>query len=158
MPYNLLVIFTGDVLGATQIFKKIKTDLKENRTLSIAEPPWPPLSKPVEWKGHNPKTSRLVHGAGIMAMGFVMETIAARHGASTAHEFADGLKPLKGRTAWTSGHWQFSETERVPWNAVENTPRQIMALAQHLIAIVRRPSGVKMEDSGYKAAKIAVAH
>ena len=43
MPYNLLVIFTGDVLGATQIFKKIKTDLKENRTLSIAEPPWPPI-------------------------------------------------------------------------------------------------------------------
>ena len=92
---------------------------------------------PEDWAGHNPKTSRLVHGAGIVAMGFVMETIAARSGATTAAEFAEGLKPLKGRVAWTSGYWQLSESERVPWNAVENTPRQIMALAQHLVGIVR---------------------
>ncbi len=110
-----------------------------------------------EWTGHNAKTSRLVHGAGIMAMGFVMETIAARHGASTAAEFAEGLKPLKGRTAWTSGFWQFSDTERVPWNAVENTPRQIMTLAQYLVSIVRRPSVIQIDDPNYKSAKLAVA-
>ena len=96
---------------------------------------------PQDWTGHTAKTSRLVHGAGIVAMGFVMETIAARDGASTAAEFAESLKALKGRTAWTSGYWQFSETERVPWNAVEYTPRQIMALAQHLVSMVRRRSG-----------------
>jgi DGQHR domain-containing protein len=112
---------------------------------------------PDEWTGHNAKTSRLIHGAGIVAMGFVMETIAARYGASSAADFAEGLKLLKGRTAWTSGCWQFSDTERVPWNAVENTPRQIMALAQHLVGIVRRPSIVKMEDASYKPAKMAVA-
>jgi DGQHR domain-containing protein len=109
---------------------------------------------PDAWKGHNAKTSRLVHGAGIIAMGFVMETIAARHGASTAEEFADGLKALKGRTAWTSGYWQFSETERVPWNAIENTPRQIMALAQHLVGIVRGPSMMKLDDSNYKSVEM----
>jgi DGQHR domain-containing protein len=109
-----------------------------------------------EWIGHNPKTSRLVHGAGIVAMGFVMETIAARHGATTAAEFADGLKVLKGRTAWCSGCWQFSETEKVPWNAVENTPRQIMMLAQHLVAVIRRPSLLKADGAGYVPATMAV--
>jgi DGQHR domain-containing protein len=95
---------------------------------------------PADWTGHTAKTSRLVHGAGIVAMGFVMETIAARNGATTAAEFAEGLKMLKGKTAWTSGYWQFSDTERIPWNAIENTPRQIMALAQHLVSMVRRPN------------------
>jgi DGQHR domain-containing protein len=109
-----------------------------------------------EWIGHNAKTSRLVHGAGIVAMGFVMETVAARHGATTAAEFAEGLKVLKGRTAWCSGYWQFSETERVPWNAIENTPRQIMMLAQHLVAMVRRPSLLKADVAGYLPATMAV--
>ncbi len=111
---------------------------------------------PDDWKGHNARTSRLVHGAGIMAMGFVMETIAARHGAKTATEFADGLKILKGRTAWTSGYWQFSETEKVPWNAVENTPRQIMALAQHLVSIVRRNSASQVDTPRYSSTPVAV--
>jgi hypothetical protein len=71
----------------------------------------------------------------------VMETIAARSGATKAAEFALGLQPLKGRVAWTSGFWQFSDSERVPWNAIENTPRQILTLAQHLVDIIRPPSG-----------------
>jgi DGQHR domain-containing protein len=111
---------------------------------------------PSDWTGHNAKTSRLVHGAGIVAMGFVMETIAARHGASTAAEFAEELKVLKDRTAWTSGTWQFSETERVPWNAIENTPRQIMTLAQHLVSIVRRTKGLKGEADRGLSTKLAV--
>jgi DGQHR domain-containing protein len=111
---------------------------------------------PSDWTGHNAKTSRLVHGAGIVAMGFVMETVAARHNARTAAEFAAALMVLKERTAWTSGYWQFSETERVPWNAVENTPRQIMTLAQHLVSIVRRAPPSPVEERGYKAAPMAV--
>jgi hypothetical protein len=35
---------TGDVLGATQILEKIKTESKENRSRLVAEPPWPPLN------------------------------------------------------------------------------------------------------------------
>lgn len=111
---------------------------------------------PGDWTGHNAKTSRLVHGAGIVAMGFVMETIAARQGASTAAEFAEGMQVLKGRTAWTSGTWQFSDTERVPWNAIENTPRQIMTLAQHLVSILRRSKGLKDDYDRPLSAKSAV--
>jgi DGQHR domain-containing protein len=110
---------------------------------------------PSDWTGHNAKTSRLVHGAGIVAMGFVMETIAARQGASTAAEFAEGMQVLKGRTAWTSGTWHFSDTERVPWNAIENTPRQIMTLAQHLVSIVRRSKALKDVSDLAPSAKLA---
>jgi hypothetical protein len=43
--YESLVIFTGVVLGATQIPKKIKTELKENPSRSISEAPWPPFPR-----------------------------------------------------------------------------------------------------------------
>jgi hypothetical protein len=71
-------------------------------------------------------------------MGFVMEIIVARTGASDTPQFEAGLACLRGHTAWTSGAWKFSDQEVVPWNSIENTPRQIMALSQHLVTIVRR--------------------
>src|SRR3546814_4264703 len=55
-----------------------------------------------EWKGHTPKTSRLVHGAGIVALGYVMEVLALLDGARRWEEFAKGLGCLPGRTAWAS--------------------------------------------------------
>ena len=93
-----------------------------------------------EWDDHTPKSSRLVHGAGIQALGFVMELLVGRDGAQSSDEFARGLSVLKGHTAWTSGSWRFSDSEEVPWNKLENTSRQISALAQHLVSIVRRES------------------
>lgn len=90
-----------------------------------------------EWEGHTPKTSRLVHGAGIQALGFVMELLVGRDGARTKKEFARGLLTLKGRTAWTSGSWKFSESELLPWNKLENTHRQIVALTHYLVTVVR---------------------
>lgn len=93
-----------------------------------------------EWEGHTPKSSRLVHGAGIQALGFVMELLVGRDGAQTQEDFARGVSVLKGHTAWTSGTWRFSDSEAVPWNKLENTSRQINGLAQHLVSIVRRES------------------
>jgi DGQHR domain-containing protein len=93
-----------------------------------------------DWEGHNPKTSRVLHSAGIVALGYVMELIVARDAAASREDFERGLAGLKGRTAWTSGYWQYSSQEQVAWNSIENTPRQIMALAQHLVSTVRRAS------------------
>lgn len=94
---------------------------------------------PDAWNGHKPTTSRLVHGAGIVAMGFVMDEIHARHHATTVDSFVEGLQPLVGQTAWTDGHWQFGSDELVPWNRVENTSRQIQQLAEHLVGLMRKP-------------------
>jgi len=93
---------------------------------------------PDEWHGHKPKTSRLVHGAGIIAMGYVMEVLYARDGARTRGEFAAGLLSLKGRTAWTRGSWRYSGEDVRPWNSIQNVNREILQLADHLIRIVKR--------------------
>jgi DGQHR domain-containing protein len=93
---------------------------------------------PGDWKGHNPKTSRLVHGAGIRAMGYVMDLLWERNGARNGVAFLEGLRCLKGHTAWTSGTWKFSENEIVPWNAIQNVDKQINGLAHYLVNVVRR--------------------
>ena len=89
------------------------------------------------WIDHTPKTSRLVHGAGIVSLGYVMEVLALLDAAQTSSEFAKGLAALDGETAWTSGEWDFGNGDRRHWKAIQNVNRDIVMLAQHLISIVR---------------------
>ena len=89
-----------------------------------------------DWVGHKPKTSRLVHGAGIQALGYVMETLAVMTGARSWAEFAPHLARLKGFTAWTSGSWDFGNGDVRHWKAVNVTGRDIMTLAQYLDRLV----------------------
>ncbi|MDQ2102181.1 DGQHR domain-containing protein DpdB [Azospirillum isscasi] len=92
---------------------------------------------PESWWDHKPTTSRLVHGAGIQAMGYVMEVLALLDGARSWDEFARGMECLKGRTAWTEGHWDFGNGDVRHWKAVQNVNRDVVTLAQYLIGIVR---------------------
>ncbi len=90
-----------------------------------------------DWDGKTPKTSRLVHGAGVVAMGYVMEELQASTGAVTREEFANGLRLLKGRTAWSEGEWVFGE-ERRRWNGLQNVPADVRQLSMHLVQELRR--------------------
>jgi len=92
---------------------------------------------PEAWNDMTPHTSRLVHGAGVMAMGGVMDELAGRDEARTAAEFRVGLASLKGRTAWTSGEWVFPDGERRHWKAIQNVNRDIIALRDYLLGIIR---------------------
>jgi DGQHR domain-containing protein len=85
------------------------------------------------WVGHNPKTSRLVHSVGIMAMGYAMEHIHATQRAIDVSDFEPTLQTLKGTSAWTSGTWEFGEGNRRPWNSLQFVPRDYMELSQFLI-------------------------
>lgn len=94
-----------------------------------------------EWDGMNPKTSRLRHGAGLVAMGFVMEELCSRElpNCSTNYErFLVGLEALKPHTAWTRGVWQLSDELKTPWNGIQNTPTDINVLADYLVRILKR--------------------
>jgi len=91
-----------------------------------------------EWRDHTPKTSRLVHGAGIMALGYVMEILALLDGARSWQDFAKGLSCLVGRTAWTSGQWDFGNGDHRHWKSVQNVNRDIVSLGQYLNTIVRK--------------------
>lgn len=92
-----------------------------------------------DWQGHTAKTSRLLHGAGIISMGYVMDELNIRRGASKVRDFKTGLRPLVGRTHWTSGEWHFTD-ERRPWNALQNTSGDYRRLSHHLVRLVRRGS------------------
>src|SRR4051794_27660488 len=95
------------------------------------------LAFPEAWWGHTPKTSRLVHGAGIGSLGYVMEVLATLDGARSWEEFAKGLGCLADRTAWISGEWDFGGGDVRHWRAIQNVNRDVTTLAQYLVRIVR---------------------
>lgn len=91
-----------------------------------------------EWDGMNAKTSRLRHGAGLVAMGFVMELLHSSEGATTRDEFEPGLRLLKDHTAWTTGQWHLADNDVRPWNGIQNTPSDIDILANFLVRTLKR--------------------
>lgn len=83
-----------------------------------------------------PTRSRLVHGAGIVSMGFVMDAIADRHHDETTisrEQFADDLKGMSRFCRWTAGYWDFGGNVNRKWNEIQNTTKDIRLLANHLL-------------------------
>ncbi|MCG6157722.1 DGQHR domain-containing protein DpdB [Rubinisphaera margarita] len=90
---------------------------------------------PDAW-GELPRKSRLMHGAGIVAMGFLMDTIADRHRrtkALTSKVFVNDLEPLRDICHWTEGYWEFGADNRLKWNELQNVPRHIQLLSNYLL-------------------------
>jgi len=90
-----------------------------------------------DWHGKTPKSSRLVHGAGVVAMGYVMEALHVMTGAEDRQAFTAGLRHLVGQTAWTAGEWDFG-AERRQWNGLQNVPADIRQLSLHLVQVLKR--------------------
>lgn len=86
---------------------------------------------PEAW-GKAPTESRLMHSAGIEAMGYLMDRIMSRaFGASDAQkQVRESLARIAPFCAWTKGTW---EPVGIPWNEIQNTPRHIKMLADLLI-------------------------
>ncbi len=91
-----------------------------------------------EWEGMSPRTSRLRHGAGLVAMGFVMEVLYSTKEATTRDQFEPGLRMLKEHTAWTSGQWQLTAYDLRPWSGIQNTPSDIDLLSNYLTRTLNR--------------------
>lgn len=90
-----------------------------------------------DWVGKTPKTSRLIHGTGIIALGYVMDFLNSVKGATSRDEFANGLRLLKGKTAWSEGEWEFG-AERRRWNGLQNVPADVRQLSLHLVQVLKR--------------------
>jgi len=90
------------------------------------------------WNDMTPKTSRLVHGAGLVAMGYVMETLYAHAGKVDREEFVKGLKLIEPKCAWVAGRWTFSRDDQRPWNGIQNTSTDIDLLANYLVRELKR--------------------
>lgn len=102
---------------------------------------------PEAWhKKKSPMQSRLRHGAGIIAMGFVMDLLYFSEGAIQRHQFKPALELLKPFTAWTTGQWKFDDYDERQWNGIQNTPSDIALLVRHLVKVqnkaLRKPRKV----------------
>lgn len=86
--------------------------------------------------GLPPRRSRLMHGAGIVSLGFVMDAAAERlrgKGKPKREEFAKDLTALKEFCRWTDGYWDFGPGCQKKWNEIQNTTRDIQLLANYLL-------------------------
>jgi DGQHR domain-containing protein len=90
---------------------------------------------PEAW-AKSPKKSRLMHGAGILSMGLLMDAIADRHRKRIHLKrdmFAEDLMPLKNLCRWTEGSWDMGGGDKRKWNEIENTPTDIKLLSTYLL-------------------------
>lgn len=86
-----------------------------------------------------PRQSRLTHGLGILSLGFLMDAIAERFEGRepSVVEFEADLTLIAPLCAWTSGAWKLGPYQR-KWNDVQNTPRDVQMIADHLLSAYRR--------------------
>jgi DGQHR domain-containing protein len=88
-----------------------------------------------------PRKSRLTHGVGIVALGYVMDEITDRSSTGndvpTTEAYAEHLRPLVEICAWTRGQWDFGLREHRPWNDLQVTPKDIHKLTELLLRAYR---------------------
>ena len=86
--------------------------------------------------GLKPQSSRLFHGAGVIALGFLMDAICDRYrieGIPTMEQFEIELIPLKKYCRWINGYWDFGPGSQRKWNELQNTPGDIKLLSNYLL-------------------------
>ena len=85
---------------------------------------------PDAW-GKDPKQSRLMHSAGLMAMGLLMDAIYARLPPnSEVAAVQRELEKVAPSCRWTKGTW---ETLGLAWNELQNTPPHVKKLQDTLV-------------------------
>jgi len=95
---------------------------------------------PNAW-GVPPKRSRLMHGAGIVSLGFLMDAIADHHRRSsvpTVRQFVSGLSRIADDCRWTDGFWDFGAGRHIKWNDLQNTSAHIQMLTDYLLSSYRK--------------------
>lgn len=93
------------------------------------------------WDDTSPRKSRLVHGVGIAAMGFLMDAIYDRYmrvRIPAKSDFAYDLAAIQGVCKWTNGFWTFSEQDVRKWSDLQNTTKDIQLLTNYLLFEYKR--------------------
>jgi DGQHR domain-containing protein len=92
---------------------------------------------PDAW-GLPPRKSRLSHGAGIAALGYLLDAIVDRRAAGDSmpdcDAFAADLRLLEPFCCWTTGRWDFG----MDWDEIQVVPSHVTALTDFLLTVYRR--------------------
>jgi DGQHR domain-containing protein len=88
---------------------------------------------PEAW-GRSPTQSRLMHSAGILAMGILMDRVYGRHSGKPNEEKSvrADLRQIAPYCHWTRGTW---DGLSLAWNEIQNTPKHFRQLADALVRI-----------------------
>lgn len=90
---------------------------------------------PEAW-GLKPEKSRLMHGAGIKAVGKLMDRIMGSVSVNDPNAIAyvrGELEKIKPYCRWTGGVWE--ELGGVPWNEIQNVSKHIRLLSNYLVRV-----------------------
>jgi len=87
---------------------------------------------PEAW-GLVPRKSRLVHGVGIVSLGFVMDAIDYKIQVSKSGSFYQEFAKISDLCKWTEGEWEFGRQ----WNKLQNTSSDIQLLTRFLVNAYR---------------------
>jgi DGQHR domain-containing protein len=88
---------------------------------------------PEAW-GRPPRQSRLMHSAGLRAMGRLMDRVMASvdvDGKQAPRQIRKELAKIRFLCRWTNGVWE--ECGGLPWNHVQNVPSHVRMLTTFLI-------------------------
>ena len=97
---------------------------------------------PEAW-GIPPRKSRLMHGAGIVSMGFIMDAVADRNRDTlNTSVFGRELQKIAPMCRWNNGFWDFGRGVERKWSDVQNTGKDIQLLTNHLLHAYRRTPDV----------------
>lgn len=106
--------------------------------ISVLSSFWSAVKKtfPEAW-GISPTHSRLMHGAGVVAVGNLMDHIGTQYcvnfrGRCPTHAyFRRSLGKIAKLCAWCDGSWSFPDGQR-RWNQLQNTRQDVELLTDHL--------------------------
>lgn len=86
-----------------------------------------------------PRKSRLTHGVGIQALGFVMDALTegTAAGELPSRNLEHTITQLQNKCAWISGVWPLDDSHERPWNGLQNTPSDVRLLTNHLLSAAR---------------------
>lgn len=87
-----------------------------------------------------PRKSRLLHGAGIVSLGFLMDAMADRRRDDPPDTtfFKVELRKVRPECRWNEGYWEFGQDHHRRWDEIQNTPKDIALIANHLNRIYLR--------------------
>jgi DGQHR domain-containing protein len=85
-----------------------------------------------------PRKSRLSHGAGIAALGYLLDAIVDRcvqdGSRADVDAFTTDLQLIAPYCRWTSGTWEFG----MKWDEIQVVPAHIVTLTDYLLGVHRR--------------------
>ncbi|WP_072815893.1 DGQHR domain-containing protein DpdB [Rhodococcus zopfii] len=93
---------------------------------------------PIEWK-MPPRKSRLTHGVGIQALGYVMDSITEGVYPQDFNELRIDRKlaSIGDIAAWTGGVWDLGPDDQRRWNSLQNTPNDVKLLTNVFLRVIR---------------------